>query len=378
LYFLEPLYMPRPIPDDAALPAPNPEIRPSQVTLKTVFTVAFGVTIWVGALAALANATVAVALVTAALIIAVALDRVVRLLEQRGVQRPIAIAIVTLALLGLVVGFGFTLIPPAVDQGQELVRNAPSLIRSARSSSLFRTLDMRFHVAEQLLDAERRLPEMLEGAATPILSAVGGLLSGVAAAVTITVLVVFMLIFGGRLIEAALSEARIERRPMYEEVLVKIYRSIGGYIGGLTLICLVNATLTTTFLAILRLPFFLPLGILAGMSSLIPYAGPFVMGTAISIIALFTKGAWVGVASAIYFVTYGQIEGNILSPLVFRQTVHVNPLVVTLSILFLGEVGGIPGAIVAVPVVASLQIVLREVFRKRRENLAMAREIVSP
>src|SRR6185503_8084156 len=124
------------------------------------------------------------------------------------------------------------------------------------------------------------------------------------------------------------TEARIERRPMYEDVLNKIYRSIGGYIGGLTLICLVNATLTTTFLAIVQLPFFLPLGILAGMSSLIPYAGPFVVGTAISFIALFTKGTWPGIASAIYFVSYGQIEGNILAPLVFRRTVHVNPLVV--------------------------------------------------
>ena len=368
--------MPRPIPDDAPLPLPSPEIRPSQVTLKTVFTVSFGVTIAVALIAAIMRATVALALIGAALIIAVALDRVVRLLEHRGLKRPYAIAVVTLAMLGVVVGFGFTLIPPAIDQGRELIKNAPGLLRTARASSLFHTLDVRFHIAQQLLDAERRLPEMLEGAATPILSALGGLLSALAAAVTITFLVVFMLVFGGRIIHAALNEARIERRPLYEEVLGKIYMSIGGYIGGLTLICLANATLTTTFLAIVRLPFFLPLGILAGMSSLVPYAGPLVTGTAISIVALFMKGTWTGVACAIYFVAYGQIEGNILAPLVFRQTVHVNPLIVTLSILVFGEIAGVPGAVVAVPVVASLQIILREIFRKRREQLAIARETI--
>ena len=57
---------------------------------------------------------------------------------------------------------------------------------------------------------------------------------------------------------------------MYQDVLGKIYQSIGGYLGGLTLICTVNATLTISFLAIDRLPFFLPLGIAAGMSSMIP------------------------------------------------------------------------------------------------------------
>jgi len=157
-------------------------------------------------------------------------------------------------------------------------------------------------------------------------------------------------------------------------MLSKIYQSIGGYLGGLTLICTINATLTTTFLAIDRVPFFLPLGILAGLSSMVPYAGPLVVGTLISLVALFTVGTWHGVAAAVYFITYGQVEGNILGPLIFRRTVHVNPLVVTLSILFFGEIAGVVGAIIAVPVIATLQIVLRELLRIRREQLALARD----
>jgi predicted PurR-regulated permease PerM len=350
------------------------EVRPSQVTLKTVFTVAFGVIVVIAIVEAAANAKLAVALAGAALLIAVALDHPVRLLERRRVKRPLAIAIVTLAGLGLIVGFGFTLIPPAIEQGRELVHDAPRFVRSARGSALFRSLDARFHLGDYLVEAERRLPDLLKGAATPILNALGDLLSGIAAAITIAFLVIFMLIFGGRLIGAALAEARPERRSVYEDVLGKIYRSIGGYLGGLTLICTINATLTTTFLAIDSVPFFLPLGIAAGASSMIPYAGPFVAGTAISLIALFTQGIGHGVASGIYFIVYGIIEGNVLSPLIFRRTVHVNPLVVTLSILFLGEIAGIMGAIIAVPVVATLQIVLRELLRIRRERLNLARE----
>jgi predicted PurR-regulated permease PerM len=175
------------------------------------------------------------------------------------------------------------------------------------------------------------------------------------------------------LIHAALEEARPESRNLYGDVLDKIYRSIGGYLGGLTLICTVNATLTTTFLAINGVPFFLPLGILSGLSSMIPYAGPVVTGTLITLLTLITGGGWHALACVIYFIAYGQLEGNVLGPLIFRRTVHVNPLVVVLSVLFLGEMAGIIGAIVAVPVVAALQIVAREMLRVRRERLKIQR-----
>jgi len=353
----------------------NNEVRPSQVTLKTVFTVAFGVVIVVAIVFGVMNSVLALALTGAALLLAVALDHPVQLLQRRGVNRTLAIAFVAFTGLGLLVAFGFTLIPPAIEQGKGLMHDAPVFVRSARGSALFRTLDARFHLGDYLTEAERRLPEMLQGAATPILNALTDLLSGIAAAVTIAFLTIFMLIFGGRLIQAAVAEARAERRAVYEDVLHKIYRSIGGYLGGLALICTINATLTTSFLAINRVPFFLPLGIAAGSSSMIPYAGPIVAGTGISLIALLTGGFWHGLASAVYFIVYGIIEGNVLGPLIFRRTVHVNPLVVTLSILFLGEIAGIMGAIIAVPVVATLQIVLRELLRMRREQLALTREV---
>jgi predicted PurR-regulated permease PerM len=356
------------------LAALDNEVRPSQVTLKTVFTVAFGVLVVVAIVEAIANAMLAVSLTGAALLLAVALDHPVRMLERRGIKRPLAIAIVLLAGLGLMVAFGFTLIPPAVDQGKALVHDAPQFVRGLRGSALFRTIDSRFHLGDHLMNAERRLPQMLEGAATPILNALSDLLSGIAAAVTIAFLIIFMLVFGPRLIDAAVAETRAERRGMYQDVLGKIYQSIGGYLGGLALICTINATLATSFLAIDRVPFFLPLGIVAGLSSMIPYAGPIVAGTGITLIALLTQGLWHGVASAIYFLVYGLLEGNLLAPLIFRRTVNVNPLVVMLSILFFGEIAGMMGAIIAVPVVATLQIVLREVLRIRREKLARLRD----
>ncbi|HVU52739.1 MAG TPA: AI-2E family transporter [Polyangia bacterium] len=353
----------------------SPEIRPSQVSFKTVFTVSFTVLFVVGLIYAISQAIVAVALIGAAGLIAISLEHLVRLLVSRGVGRQLAIALVITAVTVIIAGFALTLIPPAVEQCKQLIKDTPGFLRSMRASALFERLDLRFHIADQIDRAQRSLPNLLEGAASPVFSALGSVLTALGALVTIAVLVVFMLIFGGRLIDAAMAEARPERLEVYREVLHKIYVAIGGYLGGLMLICLCNAVCTTTFLAIDGVPFFLPLGILAGASSMVPYAGPLVVGSLISVIAFFTKGAWHGVAAAIYFVTYGQVEGNILGPLIFRRTVHVNPLVVTLSILFLGELAGIMGAIVAVPIVATMQIILRELLRIRREQLRLVGEL---
>jgi predicted PurR-regulated permease PerM len=91
-----------------------------------------------------------------------------------------------------------------------------------------------------------------------------------------------------------------------------------------------------------------------------------VTGATITVFVLVTGGAWKALAAAIFFVLYGQLEGNVLAPLIYRRTVDVNPLVTLLAILFLAELMGIAGAILAVPVAAATQIVMREVLAFRR------------
>jgi predicted PurR-regulated permease PerM len=119
-------------------------------------------------------------------------------------------------------------------------------------------------------------------------------------------------------------------------------------------------------------PYFLPLGIASGFSSMVPYAGPVIAGGFITLLTWATGGMWMALGVMLYFVLYGQLEGNVLAPLVFRRTVHVNPLIVLLAVLFCAELAGVVGAVVAVPVAAAAQIITREVlsFRKERRSAA--------
>ena len=117
-------------------PAPNREIAPSQVTLKTVFTVSFGVLLVLALVMAAIHSLVAITLTSTAVLMAVALDHAVQWLVRRRFPRSLAIGVVTFAVLGLLTGFGFTLIPPAVDQGKALVQQAPAFIHTARQSQI--------------------------------------------------------------------------------------------------------------------------------------------------------------------------------------------------------------------------------------------------
>jgi predicted PurR-regulated permease PerM len=256
------------------------------------------------------------------------------------------------------------LVPAVVQQVSALIDTLPHYFQRVRTSQLYRFLEERFHLER----ATSGSPETLRATATPALKALGSIVFLVGAGVSVLFLTVFMLIFGGPLVSEWMKEATAEHRLHYERVVRKIYESVGGYMTGLSFVCLVNATLTTTFLACVRVPFFLPLGILSGFSSLIPYGGPITAGAGITLIALATKGPWAGVATFVYYCLYEPFEGHVLSPLIFRRTVHVNPLITLLAILFFAELAGIPGAVIAVPTAAAGQIILREVLASRRER----------
>jgi predicted PurR-regulated permease PerM len=343
--------------------------HPSQVTLKTAFTVCFAALAVVALAVLLVEAQVALLLTGIAALIAIALNHLVVLLMRARLKRGLAIGLVLAALLGILTTVALLVIPSALAQGQALLEEAPTFVDEFVASRFFQRLDARFHLLEGLEKQGRDPTGLASGALPPLLRAVSGVFSLLGALITILFLVVFMLVFGPGLVQRMVALSIPERRARYERVLSKVYSATGGYLAGLTFICSINATLATTFLAIIGVPFFLPLGLASGFSSMVPYAGPIVAGSAITLLTLATGGAWKATAAAIYFILYGQLEGNVLAPLVFRRTVHINPLLTLFAVICFVEMAGIVGALLAVPVVAAAQIIARELLLIRRERL---------
>jgi putative heme transporter len=352
----------------------------SQVTLKTAFTVCFAVLTVVALVALVMRTTVALTLTGIAILLALALEHGVSWLERKGLPRMLAIAVVMLGLLTAIAALALLVVPAAVAQVDALVVQWPHLWAELRDSRLFRLLSSRLSSLGWPRKPEDAASHLAGGTTLPelVVLAIGGAVGLAGGALTVFFLVGFMLAFGGGMLKRMLDLAGPEHRLRYVRVLRNVYRATGGYLAGLTLICTVNATLTTTVLAVMGVPFFLPLGIASGFSSMVPYAGPLIAGGFITLLTWATGGMWMALGVMLYFVLYGQLEGNVLAPLVFRRTVHVNPLIVLLAVLFCAELAGVVGAVVAVPVAAAAQIITREVLSFRKERRGAASQAPAP
>jgi predicted PurR-regulated permease PerM len=228
-------------------------------------------------------------------------------------------------------------------------------------------------------DDELRLDENLARLATPsegtskVAGEVVSVLSNAALVVggglTVFVLALFMLVFGPALVERLLDEVRRTRRPYYARIFQRIYTSLGGYIGGQAVMSGTLAILVSLFLAIIRVPFFLPLGIFCGLVNPIPNIGAAISVVVVGLCTFAADGVWKAVAFVVFFIIYKQVENQVVGPLVFKRTASVDPLVGTVAVLFATELAGIPGALLAIPALASVQVVLAEVLAIRREWL---------
>lgn len=341
-------------------------VQRSQVSVKTILTVCFTVLLVAAGAAFVIETRIALTVTVAAALLATALHHTVDALQRHRVSRGWALAITITGFLVVIASVLLLILPPAINQASQLVTQAPQVIREVQHSAIYEELDRRFHLSDTLSATSL---STLQHSAEPALRALGGLVVFLAELLSGLFLVIFMLVFGERLVRAILAEALPERRSRYQIVGMKIYRSVGGYISGLSLIGALNATLTTIFLAIVRVPYFLPLGILSGISELVPYGGPIATATLITLLATVTKGVWIGGATLVYFLCYGQLEGQLLSPIIYGKSVHVNPLITFLAILFMAEVAGVMGAVVAVPAAAAVQIITKELLAIRREHL---------
>jgi hypothetical protein len=180
-----------------------------------------------------------------------------------------------------------------------------------------------------------------------------------------------MLASGSPLVRAWLSLPSRPRR--WTEAVDRIHGALSGNVIGIFGIVAINATCTSTFLGLVGVPWFLPLGLFSGLASLVPYVGALAAGVLLAGVAWASSGLWPAVATIGYYLVYQQLENHLIAPVVYRRAVSVNPLVILVSALLLGEVFGIAGAVLAVPIAATAQIVARELLAARRERRRRAR-----
>jgi putative heme transporter len=337
----------------------------SQVSPRTVWTVGLNV-LGLLALVTLAREVIGVlSWVLVALFLALAAHPLVAAIERKGVRRGLAVALVSLAGLGLMAALLTTFVPMVVDQARGLVGAAPDYVESLRHKGWLEELDARYGIFDSMASELRR---QLSGAAMPVLGVVTGILHRLAAFITVVVLAAFFLAFGRDVFDKALLWVHPDRREHWRELAVRMNRSVGRYVAGSFLISLIGGVVTTVTLLLLGVPYFLPLGLAMAVLGLIPFIGALLGGILVVGTTYASAGPRAGLISLIVFLSYQQVENHLLQPFIQRHTLRMNPLLIALAMLVGTAFAGILGALLALPVAGAVQVLLQDWLTRRQER----------
>jgi predicted PurR-regulated permease PerM len=303
-----------------------------------------------------------------ALFLALALDPFVGWIQRRsGLGRGVSIAVAYVVVIVVVAGVGASFVPKLVDEVNGFVQALPNYVHDlTHGRGRLGFLETKYDIVEKVRKAVR------QGGATKVLGLSGAAVSVtksiitiVAATITIVFLTFFMLLEGRDWVERVFSLFPEESRPRWRRVGHDIYRTVGGYVTGNILISLIAGASITVVLLIMGVPYAVALGLIVAFLDLIPLAGATVAGVIVCIVA-FLHNIPAGVVVLVFFVVYQQLENHFLQPVIYGRTVQLSPLAVLVAVLVGAELAGVLGALAAIPVAGTLQVILRDQLAARR------------
>jgi predicted PurR-regulated permease PerM len=304
--------------------------------------------------------------------LAVALAPGVDFFQKRiRLPRSLSILLVYLSILGAIFGLGLLIVPPIVNGVNDLVDAVPGYVQDIRNNETLRKYDDKYHVTEKLNEEAKKLPTRLGDAAGALTSVTVGVFSTLFQLVTVLVLTFFFLKDGQRMIGWGLRQLEPGRAERVRAVLSDVNSAVAGYVLGNLLISLIAGGGTYIVLKILDVPFAVPLAVLMAFLDLIPLVGATIGGVVIGIVAAIADFPTALIVWAIYFIVYQQVENNVLQPVIYRRTVALHPLLVLVAVLIGGSQLGVLGALLAIPVAAGIQIVVKDLWAARRGRVAV-------
>jgi predicted PurR-regulated permease PerM len=306
--------------------------------------------------------------------LAVALSAPVNAL-QRYMKRGFAIAIVFICLLLVPIGLMALIVPPLITEANDFAQNVPSYAKDitnyVQDNERLRKINRDYDITDKLEEEAGKIPGQLGGAAKTLRDVGFGIVSSLFALITILVLTAFLLSNGRGWVDGALAIRRPHEAARLRRSLDHMAAAVGGYVAGALFIALIAGVATFVVLTILGVPFAAPLAVIAGLFSLIPLVGATIAAVLIGVITVFEDFPTTTIIWAIWAIVYQQFENHVIQPQVQKRTVHVQPFITIVAVLFGATLLGIVGALVAIPVAASIQILMREYWDWRTMSLKL-------
>jgi predicted PurR-regulated permease PerM len=291
-----------------------------------------------------------------------ALDPVVGVLRQRlRCSRATATLVVAVALTVIFSGIVLLLGPKAVDQASTFADDVPETIEQFYSWPVVGERLQQWDAVGRAEDFVDDLPSRFD---TDSISALASrLLGGLGAALLVLVTTVAVLLDGDAIVRRARRLVPPSRRARADEVGRIVYRSVARYFAGSLTVALLNGTVILTTGLILGVPLAPLAGIWAAITNLIPQIGG-LLGGAFFVLLAFSQGPLTGVIALAVFLAYQQLENHIIQPTIIGRAVHLTPPTTMLAALIGGAAAGVPGALVATPLLGALKSVWLDVVEE--------------
>jgi predicted PurR-regulated permease PerM len=307
-----------------------------------------------------------------ALFLAMALNPAVEWFLRLGVpRRGQAVAIVLVLVVAALVLIGLTFVPSLVREVNAFAEAVPGYVRDlTEHRGKLGELEARYHIVERLQDAVASGGvKNLIGFSDKALSIVGNVLHGLVALVSISFLTIFMLLEGPRWVERLYASVPDEHQPRIRRAGHDVYKTVSGYVIGNLAISVIAGGLSATVMLILGVPYALALALIVGILDLVPLAGATLAAIIVSAVA-WADEPRNGIIMIVFFVLYQLLENHVIQPLVYRTTVKLSALTILVAVLIGAELGGVVGALFAIPVAGAIDVGLREWLAYRRDRAA--------
>jgi predicted PurR-regulated permease PerM len=319
---------------------------------------------------ALASVSQIFVLILIALFLATGLNPAVEALRRRNLSRNAAVTVIFSSVILFVVFFASVVIPPVVSQGTHLINTAPTLLQDLMKNETINKLNEQYG----LIDTLQTKLKSITSDGTLLISTFGGVigvgksvLSGFFTALTILVLTLYFITSLPQAIDLGLSLVPASRRDRVGRLVNAIIARVGSFVGSQILIAAMAAVFVVVLATILGMPSPIAIGMIVLVAALIPLIGHFLGCGIVTLIAL-TESIWVGVIAFVAYVVYVQIENYVVTPRIMKRTLSVPGAVTIISALIGSSLLGLVGGLLAVPVAASIILILDEVVIPRANN----------
>ena len=334
------------------------------------FMVAIGALLALTMLQALASASAVFILIIISIFLAAGLNPAVMFFQNRGLNRGASVGAVMASVLLFVAAFIAIAVPPLIDQGNQLLDNAPALIKDLNNNAFINDLNNKYGVIDSL---QTKIDSLIKDGQFAI-TAFGGVIgvgkavvSGLVSTITILVLTLYFLASLPQVINIGLRFVPATRRDRVSKLTNAIVGRIGSFVGGQAIIAALAATFILIMGLIVGMPYPGPLAMVVLICGFIPLVGHFI-GMAIVTVVSLTDSLTTAVIALSAYILYVQIENYVITPRIMRKSLAIPGLVTIIAALLGASLLGLVGGLLAVPIAAAVLLILDEVVFPRADQ----------